>query len=105
MDPKTKSKPGRPKSKVNNSENKDPENSSLERVVQDDNDLSIENVLENVQKTVQGISKKLPKYENLSSELQRVTSVIEDEEIGLSASLRYVAEQSESNTDELFIVR
>lgn len=37
--------------------------------------------------------------------MQRVTSVIEDEETGLSASLRYVAEQSESNNDELFIVR
>lgn len=93
MDPKTKSKPGRPKTKVNNTENKDPENSSLERVVQDDKDSSIENGLKNVQKTVQGISRKLPKYENLSSELQRVTSVIEDEETGLSASLRYVAEQ------------
>lgn len=77
MDPKTKSKPGCPKRKVNNTENKDPENnSSLGRVVQDDKDSSIENGLKNVQKTVQGISRKLLKYENISSELQRVTSVI-----------------------------
>lgn len=31
--------------------------------------------------------------------------MIEDEETGLSAFLRYIAEQSESNTDELFFVR
>lgn len=105
MDPKAKSKPGRPKSKINNTENKEPENSSLERVVQDDKDSSIENGLFLRMFKRQGISRKLPKYENLSSELQRVTSVIEDEETGLSASLRYVAEQSESNNDELFIVR
>lgn len=36
MDPKTKSKPGRPRSKVNNTGNKGPENSLLKRVVQDD---------------------------------------------------------------------
>lgn len=34
MDPKIKTKPGLPKRKVNNTENKSPENSSLEGVIQ-----------------------------------------------------------------------
>lgn len=42
---KTKLKPGRPKSKVNNTKNKGSDNSLLERVVKDDKDSSIENGL------------------------------------------------------------
>lgn len=84
MDAKTKSKPGRTKSMVNNTENKGPESNSIKRVLQNDKDQSIENGLRNIQNTVQGIIKKLPNYENL---LRRIAPVIEDKETGLSASL------------------
>ncbi|XP_062616373.1 uncharacterized protein LOC134278072 [Saccostrea cucullata] len=101
--------------RVNNSRNKRTEESSpeesAERSIAEEKEKekekveSIENGLKNVQKTLQGISKKLPKYEHVESELTRITSLIEDHETGLTTSLKYVAEQSESNSDELYFVR
>lgn len=64
MDQKTQLKPGCPKSKVNNTKNKGSDNSLLERVVKDDKDSSIENGIKTVQKSEQGINKRLLNYKN-----------------------------------------
>lgn len=64
MDQKTKLKPGCPKSKVNNTKKKGSDNSLLERVVKDDKDSSIENGIKTVQKSEQGINKRLLNYKN-----------------------------------------
>lgn len=64
MDQKTKLKPGCPKSKVNITKNKGSDNSLLERVVKDDKDSSIENGIKTVQKSEQGINKRLLNYKN-----------------------------------------
>lgn len=64
MDQKTKFKPGCPKSNVNNTKNKGSDNSLLERVEKDDKDSSIENGIKTVQKSEQGINKRLLNYKN-----------------------------------------
>lgn len=63
----------------------------------------MQNDLKDVQKTIQGISNKIPKFEKLYSDLERINSVIEDQDSGVCATLRYVAEQSESDSDEFFL--
>ena len=61
--------------------------------------------IEELQKTVYSLKNKLGQYDSLSHDVAELKSVVNDEESGLTKSLKYVAEQSESNYDEIYYIR
>jgi chromosome segregation ATPase len=61
--------------------------------------------LKELQNTVYTLKNKLSQYDSLSHDVAELKSLINDEELGLKKSLNYVAEQSESNYDEVYNIR
>ncbi|XP_048779381.2 uncharacterized protein LOC125682836 [Ostrea edulis] len=61
--------------------------------------------IQELQNTIDSLRNKLSNYNSLSNDIAQLKSLIHDEESGFVKSLKYVAEQSESNYDDIYFIR
>ena len=64
-------------------------------------------VLDKLQKSIEGIGKKVHRLESLETDLKEIKTsiIIEDPDSGFAQALKYVSEQAESDSDELYYVK
>ncbi|XP_022335963.2 uncharacterized protein LOC111132447 [Crassostrea virginica] len=62
-------------------------------------------VLDKLQKSIEGIGKKVHRLESLETELKEIKTSIEDPDSGFAQALKYVYEQAENDSDELYYVK
>ena len=62
-------------------------------------------VLDKLQKSIEGIGKKVHRLESSETDLKEIKTSIEDPDSGFAQALKYVSEQAESDSDELYYVK